>query len=97
MSFRGTEPTYRSGRFMSVAEGRTDLLRRGLRSVDGPDCDIEPDKNTSLANIGDDPYYEGRLAGFTEAMRGLGWIDGRNLKLVIACSRPRLTLARFRA
>jgi putative tryptophan/tyrosine transport system substrate-binding protein len=41
-----------------------------------------------LANIGDDPYYEGRLAGLTEAMRGLGWIDGRNLKLVVHRAMP---------
>src|SRR5882724_5404411 len=41
-----------------------------------------------LANIGDDPYYEGRLAGLTEAMRGLGWIDGRNLKLVVHRVKP---------
>ena len=36
-----------------------------------------------LADIGDDPYYEARLAGLTEAMRGLGWIDGRNLRLAV--------------
>lgn len=31
----------------------------------------------------DDPYYEGRLTALTQGMRGLGWIDGQNLKLVI--------------
>lgn len=31
----------------------------------------------------DDPYYEGRLTTLTQALRGLGWIDGQNLKLVI--------------
>jgi len=33
--------------------------------------------------IEDDPYYEGRLAALTDALRGLGWIDGRNLKLAV--------------
>jgi len=38
----------------------------------------------------DDPYYEGRLAALTQALRELGWIDGQNLKLVIhrATTRP---------
>src|SRR5215831_14967682 len=31
----------------------------------------------------DDPYYEGRLTTLTEGLRGLGWVDGQNLKLVI--------------
>jgi len=30
-----------------------------------------------------DPYNEARLAALTDALRGLGWIDGRNLKLVV--------------
>jgi putative tryptophan/tyrosine transport system substrate-binding protein len=30
-----------------------------------------------------DPYNEGRVAALTDALRGLGWIDGRNLKLVV--------------
>src|SRR5215470_722490 len=31
----------------------------------------------------DDPYYEGRLTALTQGLRGLGWIDGQNLRLVI--------------
>ena len=31
----------------------------------------------------DDPYYEGRLAALTQGLRGFGWIDGQNLRLVI--------------
>jgi ABC-type uncharacterized transport system substrate-binding protein len=31
----------------------------------------------------DDPYYEGRLTALTQTLRGLGWIDGKNLRLVI--------------
>jgi putative ABC transport system substrate-binding protein len=30
-----------------------------------------------------DPYNECRVAALTDALRGLGWIDGRNLKLVV--------------
>jgi putative ABC transport system substrate-binding protein len=37
----------------------------------------------------DDPYYEGRLTALTEALRGLGWIDSKNLKLVIHRVTPR--------
>jgi putative ABC transport system substrate-binding protein len=33
--------------------------------------------------IVDDPYFEGRLAVLTEALRDLGWIDGRNLRLAV--------------
>jgi putative ABC transport system substrate-binding protein len=35
-----------------------------------------------------DPYYEGRVAALTEALRGLGWIDGRNLKLAVHRPKP---------
>jgi len=35
-----------------------------------------------------DPFYEGRLAALTEALRGLGWIDGRNLKLAVHRPKP---------
>jgi putative ABC transport system substrate-binding protein len=38
----------------------------------------------------DDPYYEGRLAAFVEALRGIGWIADRNLKLVIHRVTPRM-------
>ena len=38
--------------------------------------------------------YEGRIAALTEALRGLGWIDGRNLKL--AAHRPKTDLADLR-
>lgn len=37
----------------------------------------------------DDPYYEGRLSALTEALHALGWIDGRNLKLVIHRVTPK--------
>src|SRR6476660_2463535 len=37
----------------------------------------------------DDPYYEGRLTALTEALRGLGWIESKNLKLVIHRITPR--------
>jgi ABC-type uncharacterized transport system substrate-binding protein len=37
----------------------------------------------------DDPYYEGRLTALTEALRGLGWIQSKNLKLVIHRVTPR--------
>jgi putative ABC transport system substrate-binding protein len=37
----------------------------------------------------DDPYYEGRLSALTEGLRGLGWIDGQNLKLVIHRVTPK--------
>jgi putative ABC transport system substrate-binding protein len=33
--------------------------------------------------IVDDPYFEDRLAVLTYALRDLGWIDGRNLRLVV--------------
>ena len=36
-----------------------------------------------LAEVGDDPYIEARLAALTDALRGLGWIDGRNLRLAV--------------
>jgi ABC-type uncharacterized transport system substrate-binding protein len=37
----------------------------------------------------DDPYYEGRLSALTEGLRGLGWNDGQNLKLVIHRVTPK--------
>jgi putative tryptophan/tyrosine transport system substrate-binding protein len=37
----------------------------------------------------DDPYYEGRLRALTEALHGLGWIESKNLKLVIHRVTPR--------
>jgi ABC-type uncharacterized transport system substrate-binding protein len=37
----------------------------------------------------DDPYYEGRLTAFTETLRGFGWIESKNLKLVIHRVTPR--------
>jgi hypothetical protein len=37
----------------------------------------------------DDPYYESRLRALTEALRGLGWIESKNLKLVIHRVTPR--------
>lgn len=36
----------------------------------------------------DDPYYEGRIAGVREGLRGLGWIEGGNLKLDIHRTPP---------
>src|SRR5258707_8955002 len=36
----------------------------------------------------DDPEYEGRVAALVEALRGLGWVDGRNLKLSIHRVQP---------
>src|SRR5262245_55849383 len=33
--------------------------------------------------IDDDPEYEGRVSAVVEGLRGLGWIDGRNLKVSI--------------
>src|SRR5207253_1082273 len=36
----------------------------------------------------DDPEYEGRVAALVEALRGLGWIEGRNLKLSIYRVQP---------
>ena len=36
----------------------------------------------------DDPEYEGRIAAFAEAMRGIGWVDGRNLKLSVYRAQP---------
>src|SRR5579863_8279189 len=38
--------------------------------------------------IEDDPYYEGRIAGVREGLRGLGWIEGRNLRVDIHRTRP---------
>jgi putative ABC transport system substrate-binding protein len=37
----------------------------------------------------DDPYYEGRLAGLRGGLQGLGWIEGRNLRLDIHRSNPK--------
>lgn len=36
----------------------------------------------------DDPEYEGRLAALVDALRGLGWVEGRNLKLSIYRTQP---------
>ena len=36
-----------------------------------------------LAEVGDDPYIEARFAALTDALRRLGWIDGRNLRLAV--------------
>jgi len=41
--------------------------------------------------VEDDPYYEGRIAGMREGLRGLGWVEGKNLKLDIHRSPPRTT------
>jgi putative ABC transport system substrate-binding protein len=38
--------------------------------------------------IEDDPYYEGRIAGVREGLRGLGWVEGRNLRVDIHRTRP---------
>jgi putative ABC transport system substrate-binding protein len=38
--------------------------------------------------IEDDPYYEGRITGMKEGLRGLGWVEGRNLRLDIHRARP---------
>ena len=38
--------------------------------------------------IEDDPYYEGRITGMREGLRGLGWVEGRNLRLDIHRARP---------
>ena len=35
-----------------------------------------------------DPYYENRLVAVREKLRGLGWIEGRNLRLDIHRTRP---------
>lgn len=37
----------------------------------------------------DDPYYEGRLAGMRDGLRGLGWIEGQNLKIDIHRANPK--------
>ena len=44
--------------------------------------------------IEDDPYYEGRIAGVREGLRGLGWIEGGNLKLDIHRTPPNDTAIR---
>jgi len=44
-----------------------------------------------IAEATEDPYYESRLAALREALRGLGWIDGQNLKLVIHRVTPDVT------
>src|SRR5207253_8908276 len=36
----------------------------------------------------DDPEYEGRVAALVDALRGLGWVEGRNLKLSIYRVQP---------
>jgi putative tryptophan/tyrosine transport system substrate-binding protein len=35
-----------------------------------------------------DPEYERRVSALAEALRGLGWVDGRNLRLVIHRVKP---------
>jgi len=37
----------------------------------------------------DDPYYEGRIAGLKEGLRGLGWVEGQNLRFDIHRSPPK--------
>ena len=37
----------------------------------------------------DDPFYEGRIAGMKEGLRGLGWIEGQNLTLDIHRTSPK--------
>src|SRR5581483_4564066 len=45
-----------------------------------------------VAEVGeDDPDYEGRIAAIREGLRGLGWIEGRNLRLDIHRSPPKAT------
>jgi putative tryptophan/tyrosine transport system substrate-binding protein len=39
----------------------------------------------------DDPEYEKRVSAFAEALRGLGWIDGRNLRLSVHRVKPSAT------
>src|SRR3954471_24500093 len=41
-----------------------------------------------LAQATDDFEYEGRLAALSEALRGLGWVDGGNLKMGIYRAQP---------
>jgi len=36
----------------------------------------------------EDFEYEGRVSALVEALRGLGWIDGRNLKLSVYRTKP---------
>jgi putative tryptophan/tyrosine transport system substrate-binding protein len=38
--------------------------------------------------VDDDPEYEGRVSAIVEGLRGLGWIDGQNLKLTIHRVQP---------
>jgi putative ABC transport system substrate-binding protein len=40
--------------------------------------------------IADDPYYENRLTAVREGLRGLGWIEGQNLKLNIHRAAPKI-------
>jgi putative ABC transport system substrate-binding protein len=37
----------------------------------------------------DDPYYEGRIAGLKEGLRGLGWVEGQNLRFDIHRTPPK--------
>jgi putative ABC transport system substrate-binding protein len=39
----------------------------------------------------DDPEYERRIPALAEALRGLGWIDGRNLRLSVHRVKPNAT------
>jgi putative ABC transport system substrate-binding protein len=38
--------------------------------------------------IEDDPEYERRISAFAEALRGLGWIEGQNLRLFVHRVKP---------
>ena len=42
----------------------------------------------------DDPFYEGRIAGMREGLRGLGWMEGQNLILDIHRTSPKATEVR---
>ena len=42
----------------------------------------------------DDPFYEGRIAGMKDGLRGLGWIEGQNLTLDIHRTSPKATEVR---
>ena len=42
----------------------------------------------------DDPFYEGRIAGMKEGLRGLGWIEGQNLTLDIHRTSPKASEVR---
>jgi ABC-type uncharacterized transport system substrate-binding protein len=53
----------------------------------------QPDQSRRVAfivgeAIEDDPEYERRISGFSDALRSLGWINGENLRLSILRVRP---------